>query len=209
MALIQGRHVACPYDVARSTLPRLEYLSADDWLVAVTDFVNITVPCPGVHPREFLVCRPERWNISSNCVLDWPFGRTVPVNRRFFHLRPRYFAPLTWKMMNITPVRREMFRQALEVHAQLFVDPETQLTLQTPPDDVGPWFASDRLAYSAVPLVLVFLAVVVILIIWCRLKCCCFSRLGNPGTGPRVCQDVIAPLPPRQPVALLLSVAAP
>ena len=61
--------------------------------------VNISVRCPGVHPREFCVCRPERWNISSNCVLDWPFGRSVPVNRRFFHLRPRYFAPLTWKMM--------------------------------------------------------------------------------------------------------------
>ena len=37
LALIQGQHVSCPYDVARSTLPRLEYLSADDWLVAVTD----------------------------------------------------------------------------------------------------------------------------------------------------------------------------
>ena len=92
---------------------------------------------------------------------------------------------------------------------QLFVDPETQLTLQSPPDDVVPWFASDHLAYSAVPLVLVFLSVVVILIICYRLKCCCFGRLGNPGTRPRVCQDVIAPLPPRPPVALPLSVAAP
>ena len=35
LALIQGRHVSRPYDVARSTLPRLGYLSADDWLVAV------------------------------------------------------------------------------------------------------------------------------------------------------------------------------
>ena len=69
LALIQDRHVSCPYDVARSTRPRLEYMSPDDWLVAVTYFVNITVRCPGVHPRQFFVCRPERWNISSNCVL--------------------------------------------------------------------------------------------------------------------------------------------
>ena len=92
LTLVQGKPVTCKYNVAKSAPPHLEYLSSDVWLIAVIHCVNLTVLCPGLPPSDFAVCQPERWNISSKCIIEWPYGRTIPVGRRFLSVRPRYFA---------------------------------------------------------------------------------------------------------------------
>ena len=199
LTVVQGMPVSCKYDVAKSAPPRLEYLSSDMWLVAVTHCVNLTVRCPGLPPSDFAVCQPERWNISSQCIIEWPFGKTIPVGQRFLSVRPRYFAPLTWRNVDIPVVQREQFHHALSIHASLVVDPNADLTMEAPPKRTPMTIDIWRVS-SMLPLLGIIVTVVTILVCCYRRRTCCFAycrssphveqppapQALHPGTRPAV-----------------------
>ena len=179
LSLIQGRTVECRYDVSNTAPPRLEYLSNDFWLISVTQCTNITVRCPSAPPSDFVVCRPERWNVSTDCMIEWPYGRTIRTSYKFLRLEPHYYAPLKWESLRIDDIKREQYHNALSVHADLVVDPAADLTLIALPTDSGQ--ITSR--YLVPPIVIIIVIVVCIVFVVCFCygrKRLCFAKRSRP-----------------------------
>ena len=208
LSLIQGRAVKCKYQLAKVAPPFLEYLATDHWLVGVTTCTNVTVRCPDDPAIDIMVCQPERWNVSTVCVMEWPLGRTVSTDHHFLNLAPRYYAPLKWVGIAIPEVKREKYVDMLSVHAHLLIDPDEDLTLEPLPT-VVPLYHSPTFWSPSIVLLVVLLTLVISLICCCRHKWCCFAPrrqgtqvltlapdlpLRDPGTVPTP-QDTVDPRP--------------
>ena len=183
LTLIQGKTVTCTYDVAKIASPHLEYLSTDNWLVSVTECTNITARCPAAPASDYMVCQPERWNISSDCVIEWPYGKSVPISHQFLRVNPRYYAPLEWQDLQISPIRRESISNALEVHASLVVDPSEDIQLTKLPVSPGfTYLPGGWVSKAGLIIVIVLLIILLGVCFWRRW--CCFSGRGRPRPRP-------------------------
>ena len=200
LSLVQGRAVQCKFHLARVAPPLLEYLATNHWLVGVTTCTNITVRCPDDPAIDVMVCKPERWNVSTDCVIEWPLGRTVSTDHHFLNLAPRYYAPLKWVDLDIPEVKREKYVDMLSVHAHLLINPDEDLSLEPLPTFV-PLYHSSTFWSPSIVLLLALLTLVISLVCCCKYKWCCFAPKRQ---GARVLT-----LPPALPLRDLGTVPTP